>query len=126
MFKRPLIWIQPPNKIDSTWLSTADCVWNGPQWLKSKQCLKLEFYLELKQLFKVSLRIPDASQRDVVNDLDMLKSHSAPYQVTSVTELGIPANFQSITSMKAYERICVGNTELHSDFLKLGEGEERA
>ncbi len=76
MFRHPLIWIQPSNRIDSTWLSTADCVWDGPQWLKSKQCLKLEVYLELEHLFKVSLRTPDASQTDVVNDLLMLKSHS--------------------------------------------------
>ena len=76
MFRHPVIWIQPWNRIDSTWLSTADCVWDGPQWLKSKQCLKLEAYLELEPLFKVSLKIPDASQTDVVNDLLMLKSHS--------------------------------------------------
>jgi len=127
MFKQPVIWIQPSNRIDSTWLSTADCVWDGPQWLKSKQCLKLEVYLELEHLFKVSLRIPDASQIDVVNDLLMLKSHGgdknalrsqsttytqpnigtagAPYRVNSVVEaFGTTANFQSITSMEAYEK----------------------
>lgn len=125
MFRHPLIWIQPSNRIDSTWLSTGDCVWDGPQWLKSKQCLKLEIYLELEHLFKVSLRTPDASQIDVVKDLLMLKSHSgdeialrsqstaytqpnigtagASYQVTSVQEdFGTTVNFQSITSMKAY------------------------
>lgn len=126
MFRHPIIWIQPSNRVDSTWLSTADCVWDGPQWLKSKQCLKLEVYLELEHLFKVSLRIPDASQIDVINDLLMLKSRSgdknalrsqstaytqpnivtagAPYQVTSVEEASGPTeNFQSITSMGAYE-----------------------
>lgn len=41
----------------------------------SKQCLKLEGYLELEPLFKISLKTPDASQKDVVNDLLMLKSH---------------------------------------------------
>jgi len=74
----------------------------------------------------VSLRIPDASQIDVLNDLLMLKSHSgdknalrsqstaytqpnigtagAPYQVTSVEEAsGITDNFQSITFMEAYK-----------------------
>ena len=127
MFEHPLIWIQPSNRIDSTWLSTADCVWNGPQWLKSKQCLKLEVYLELEDLFKMVLRIPDASQKDVVNDLFMLKSHSedqnasrrqstaytqpsfgtagASYQVTSVKEgFGTTENSKSITCMKAYEK----------------------
>ena len=127
MFRHPVIWIQPSNRIDSTWLSTADCVWDGPQWLKSKQCLKLEVYLELEHLFKVSLRTPDASQIDVVNDLLMLKSHSreknalrsqstaytqpnigtagAPYQVSSVEEaFGTTGNFQSTTSMEAYEK----------------------
>jgi hypothetical protein len=128
MFRHPIIWIQPSNRNHSTWLSTADCVWDGPQWLKSKQCLKLELYLELEleHLFKVSLRIPDASQIDVLNDLLMLKSHSgdksalrsqstvytqpnigtagAPYQVTSVEEAsGITENYQSITFMEAYE-----------------------
>ncbi len=120
-----MIWIQPSIRIDATWLSTADCVWDGPQWLKSKQCLKLDVYLELEHLFKVSLRTPDASQLDVVNDLLMLKNHSvdmntsrsqstaytkpnitttsAPYQVTSVKEApGTTENFQSITSMEAY------------------------
>lgn len=126
MFKDALIWIQPSNRIDSTWLSTADCVWNGPQWLKSKQCLKLEVYLELEHLFKVSLRTPDATQVDVVNDLLMLKSHSedknawrsqstaytqpnigtagASYQVTSIKDDVDNGNFQSITFMKAYQK----------------------
>lgn len=124
MFRHPLIWIQPSNRIDSTWLTTADCVWNGPQWLKSKQCLKLEVYLELEHLFKVSLRTPDASQIDVVNDLLMLKSHSEDKlrsrstvytqpnmgtagvsdQVTSGKgDLSTTEYFQSITFMKAYE-----------------------
>ena len=74
MFQRPIIWIQPSNRIDSAWASIAECVWDGPQWLKSKQCLKLDGYLELEPLFKVFLRIPDASQADVLGDLLMLKS----------------------------------------------------
>ena len=127
MFRNPVIWIQRSNRNDSSWLSTADCVWDGPQWLKSKQCLKLEVYLELEPLFKVYLRIPDASQVDVVNDLLILKSNSggksamrsqyaadtqrdieiagAPYQVTSVEEhTGSTVRLQSITAMKAYNK----------------------
>ena len=127
MFRHSVIWIQPSNRIDSFWLSDADCVWDGPQWLKSKQCLKLEFYLELEPLFKTFLRIPDASQVDVVNDLLMLKSlggdtnavrsHSAvetqrniraalvPYQVTSVGDpSGLTQEFQSITAMEVYKQ----------------------
>ena len=123
----PVIWIPPLNGIDSTWLSTADCVWDGPQWLRSKQCLKLELYLELEHLFKVSLSIPDASQIDIVNDLLMLKSGSGeknslksqsttftqssigtagtPYQVTPVEEYyGTTVSFQSITFMEAYKK----------------------
>ena len=76
MFSYPVIWIQPSNRIDSSWLSTADCVWDGPQWLESKQRLKLEHYLELESLFKLFLSTPDASQVDVFNDLLMLKSVS--------------------------------------------------
>ena len=122
-----MVWIQPSNRIDSSWLSTADCVWDGPQWLKSKQRLKVEVYLELEPLFKVFLKIPNASQVDVVYDLLMLKSHCGdknavrsqspaetqrkigtalvPYQVTSV---GAPSSstdeFQSITAMKVYKQ----------------------
>ena len=126
MFRHPVIWIQPSNRTDSAWLSTADCVWDGPQWLKSKQCLKLEAYLELEHLFKVSLRTPDASQKDVVNDLLMLKSHSedknalrsqytaytqpnigtagAPFQVTSAEDFPRPTgSFQSFSAMEAYK-----------------------
>ena len=122
-----MIWVQTSDRIDSTWLSTADCVWDGPQWLKSKQCLKLEVYLELEHLFKVSLRIPDASQIDVVNDLLVLKSNTreknalrsqstaytqpnigtagAPYQVTLLEEaIGSTVSFQGISFMKAYEK----------------------
>ena len=62
--------------IDCSWLSTADCVWDGSQWLKSKQRLKLEVYLELEPLSKVVLRTPNASQEDVVNDLLMLKRYA--------------------------------------------------
>lgn len=145
MFKHPVIWIQPSNRIDSTWVSTAECVWDGPQWLKSKQCLKLDGYLELEPLFKVSLRIPDASQADVLDDLLMLKGHmedknasrsqstsntspnagfkfgtsiwgtaGAPYQVTSI-ELpgGTTDNFQSITSMYAYQKRSFEVREYH-------------
>ena len=125
IFEHPVIWIQPSNRNDYFWLSTAECVWDGPQWLKSKQCLKLGVYLELEPLFKVSLRIPDASQVDVINDLLMLKSHSgdkkftrsqstvdiqrniesagAPYRVTSIKEgTGSSVDLQSITAMEAY------------------------
>lgn len=127
MFRDSVIWIPPSNRMDSSWLSTADCVWGGPQWLKSKQCLKLEIYSELEPLFKMSLRVPDASQADVINDLLMLKSHSghknvgksqsaaetqrnigtagAPYQVTPLEDsYGATDNFQSITFMKAYKK----------------------
>jgi len=75
----------------------------------------------------VSLRTPDASQIDVINDLLMFKSHSRdknasrsqstaytkpnigtagePYQVTSVKEaFGTTGNFQSITSMEVYAK----------------------
>ena len=127
MFRHFVIWIQPSNRIDSSWLSTADCVWDGPQWLKSKQCLKLEFYLKLEPLFKLSLRIPNASQVDVVNDLGMLKSYGrdknvvrsqsaaetqgnigtalVPYQVTSAgASSGLAEEFQSITAMKVYKQ----------------------
>ena len=74
----------------------------------------------------MSLRIPDASQVDVVNDLLMLKSHGgdkdaersqsaantqrnsgfagARFQVTSVEHpSGLIENLQSITAMKAYK-----------------------
>ncbi|KAL8701070.1 MAG: hypothetical protein Q9201_005112 [Fulgogasparrea decipioides] len=126
-FRHPVIWIQPSNSIDSTWLSTADCVWDGPQWLESKQCLKLDAYLELEHLFKVSLKTPDASQMDIVNDLVMLKSHCGEknalrsrdtghtqknvgtagpsYQVTSIKEArNTTSTFQSITFMELYEK----------------------
>ena len=118
-----MIWIQPSNSIGSSWLSTADCVWDGPQWLKSKQCLKLEAYLELEPLFKVSLNVPDASHVDVINDLLILKSHSrdknavtsqpeadtrrntgtagTPYQFTSEEKC---EQLQSITAMKEYKK----------------------
>ena len=127
MFRHSIIWIPQSDRIDSTWLSTADCVWDGPQWLKSKQCLKLEVYLELEHLFKVSLRTPDASRIDIINDLLMLKSHSGdktalrsqstaytqpniktagmPFQVALIKDpFGTIENFHSITSMQAYQK----------------------
>ena len=131
MFKQPVIWVQSSEKVEPTWFSTADCIWDGPQWLKSKQCLKLEVNLGLEHLFKVSLKVPDASQTDVINDLVMLKSHSedksilrsqstaniqsnigtigTPYHATSAEDrFGntvasvATVDFQSITSMEAY------------------------
>ena len=135
MFKHPVIWIQPSDRIDSIWASTAECVWDGPQWLKSKQCLKLDSYLELEPLFKVSLRIPDASQADVLDDLLMLKSHTAntppntgfkfgtsklgtagaPYQVTSIKlpDGTTTENFQSINFMNAYKEQSFEVREYH-------------
>ena len=127
LFKNPVIWIEPLNSVGSLWLSTADCVWDGPQWLKSKRCLKLEGYLELEPLFKVSLKIPDASQVDVINDLLLLKSHSGdknavnsqpeadtrrnigtagtPYQITLVFDLTEKfQEFQSINAMEEYKK----------------------
>ena len=76
MFKQPLIWIPPGRRIGPSWRSIVDCVWDGPCWLKSKQCLKAEFYLELEHLFKLSLKLTDASQADVLEDLVILKSYS--------------------------------------------------
>ena len=73
MFKHPAIWIEPLNRVGSPWVSTEDCVWDGPQWLRSKQCLKLEIYRELEHLFKVSLKVPNSSRVDIVTDLLMLK-----------------------------------------------------
>jgi len=75
----------------------------------------------------LSLKTPDASQIDVVNDLLMLKSHSGdknasrshstaytkpnigtvsePYQVTSIEEaFGTTGKIHSITSMEAYAK----------------------
>ena len=75
MFEYPLIWVQHSSKNDSNWLSTANCVWDGPQWLNSKQCLKSDYYLEFEHLFKVTLKIPDASQVDVLDDLHLLKGY---------------------------------------------------
>ena len=129
LFKDSFIWIEPSNSGGSSWLSTADCVWDGPQWLNSKQCLKLEAYLELEPLFKVSLKIPDASQVDVINDLLMLKSHSGDknavnsqpeadtrrnigtagtqYQITSIAQPRYLTekfqDLQSITAMEEYK-----------------------
>ena len=127
MFRDPVIGIQPSNQTDCSWLSSANCVWNGPQWLVSKQCLKLEVHLGLELLFKDFLKIPHASQNDVVNDLRVLKSYGAdedglrsqstpytqsnnvtaspPYQVTSVKNpSGPPDHFQSITFMETYQK----------------------
>ena len=74
MFETPLIWVPITTETDTSWLSSKDCVWDGPQWLQSKQRLRLDPYLELEHFFKVSLKIPDASELDVINDLRMLKS----------------------------------------------------
>ncbi|KAL8763201.1 MAG: hypothetical protein Q9184_000918 [Pyrenodesmia sp. 2 TL-2023] len=134
MFRHPVIGIQPSNRIGSTWLSTAHCVWDGPQWLKSKQCLKLAAYLELEHLFRVSLKLPDACQEDVFNDLLMLKSQcpeenalnhrdtgytqkrvgtaAPPYQPASVEEDLITPSSQSITSTEAYQKQSVEELRL--------------
>lgn len=63
------------NSEEISWLSSADCRWNGPQWLKSKQCLKPAFD-DLSLLFTVVLNIPDASQADIIQDLLMIKKQS--------------------------------------------------
>ncbi|KAL8716310.1 MAG: hypothetical protein Q9220_000215 [cf. Caloplaca sp. 1 TL-2023] len=124
-FKRPVIWMQSTNRVDSTWLSTAECVWNGPQWLMSKQCLKQDLYLALEHLFKVSLELRDASQVDILTDLQILKARnwdkgpldhhettSAPrntgidgpkYQVTISNSYVDVDHLQSITCMDVYK-----------------------
>ena len=38
--------------------------------------MKADVYLKLEHLFKVSLAVPDASLKDVINDLLLLKNHS--------------------------------------------------
>ncbi|KAL9603458.1 MAG: hypothetical protein Q9219_001145 [cf. Caloplaca sp. 3 TL-2023] len=124
-FGNPAIWAHTSNRNDSTWLSTNDCVWDGPQWLRSKQCLKSEAYLDLEHLFKVSLNLPDASQKDVVDDLNLLKGHclkkvaskgrdtstiqknaqtvGPSYHATSEMENGYTNIYHSITFMEAYK-----------------------
>lgn len=126
MFEQSLIWVPPSARTDDTWLPPTDCVWNGPEWLQSKQRLKIEVYLDLEHLIKVSLKIPDAAQLDVINDLLLLKSQSGdeetlarqytagyqpnnaeirpPFQVTSIKETSSQVeNFQSIPFMKEYK-----------------------
>ena len=126
MFEQSLIWVPPPARIDAAWLPPTDCVWDGPEWLQSKQRLKVEPYLDLEHLIKVSLKIPDAAQLDVINDLLLLKSQSEnkeglacqytagyqpnnaksspPFQITSIKETSSNVeNFQSITFMKEYK-----------------------
>ena len=88
-FESSFIWVEFSNMHKSTWLTTADCVWDGPQWLKSKQCLKSKAYLELEHLFKLVLELPDASQEDVVEDLLMLKNYNRDpitFRVQSTTD----------------------------------------
>ncbi|KAL8947441.1 MAG: hypothetical protein Q9222_006278 [Ikaeria aurantiellina] len=127
-FRRSVIWRPSSDCVESTWLSSADCVWNGPQWLKSKQYLKQDFYRPFEHFFKVSLEIPDASQFDILTDLQMLKCDSGgknpfddpettstrpstgvvgpQYQVTTENESAAGrqfSHFQSITFMNAYK-----------------------
>ena len=72
-----------------------ECVWDGPTWLKSKQRLKIDFYKDLEHLMKVSLRIPDASQADVLEDLRILKGHCM--QETSI----VPNTSEPSSKIKA-------------------------
>ena len=78
VFRERLVWVPPSNKIQASWLSSTDCVWDGPPWLKSQQRLKSEAYSGLGHLFKVSLGIPDASHAAILDDLLMLKNQSGP------------------------------------------------
>ena len=71
-----MIWTEPSHRNSAFWVSAAECVWDGPPWLKSKQRLKFGSYLELEPLFKTSLKIQDASQADVLKDLLLLKSNA--------------------------------------------------
>ena len=126
------IWIPPSNRIDSEWLTKNDCVWEGPDWLKSKQCLRICGYLKFEPLFKSALQIPDASERNVIDDLLILKMHTenqkllrnqsinqdlvttvndrsswgtavTPYRVTTEKQGGSTQNYQSIAFMREYE-----------------------
>ena len=121
------IWIPNSIRKNSTWLSAKDCVWDGPQWLVSRQTLKIETYLEFELFFKLTLQIPDVSQQDVIRDLMLLKrcctddiTHSdngtsetqsdnddteSPFEVTTSKDVDVTDQMQSITAMKKYRAV---------------------
>lgn len=112
MFKQPFIWMQSSSAMEAGWVSTAECVWDGPPWLKSKQRLKPENYAELEIFFKVALQIPDASNTDIASDLIMLKSQ---------TDLRVDLNSQSSPG----DQSNIGSTGPSSHVKRAAEGTNR-
>ena len=107
-----------------SWLSTTDCVWDGPSWLKSKQRLN-EVYSGLEHFFKVTLSIPDASDADFINDLLMLKAQSGDMNTKDNEKVNSKGGFQAFNGLgtnkireeaeKRYEKLMYQTSKFSGD-----------
>ena len=97
-------------KVKALEYSLRDCVWDGPQWLKLKQCFKIEFHFELEPLFKKFLKVSDAADVDIVNDLYMLKNH---YREPNVMNSQSAAETQQnlVTVGAPFQRVLINSSE---------------
>ena len=72
-------------RLAEAWATAKQCVWEGPDWLRSKQRLNIAPYRGLEALFKSILNIPNASLSDVLRDLSMMKEEKRGNIAEAVT-----------------------------------------
>ncbi|MCJ1398278.1 hypothetical protein MMC11_001475, partial [Xylographa trunciseda] len=71
-----LLYIPAEGGKDAGWVKFNDCVWDGPEWLQSKRRLNIAQYHGLEALLTTILKVPNASQSDVLSDLSKMKEEN--------------------------------------------------
>ena len=71
-----LLYMPAEEWTDVRWVSARDCVWEGPEWLRSKRRLNIARYRSLEVLFKTVLEVPNASLLDILVDLVKMKEEN--------------------------------------------------
>ena len=71
------IYAGPSVDETSLWLTSEECVWSGPSWLRVKKRLDtVKKYHELRSFFQLTLGIADATWKDALEELKGMKESS--------------------------------------------------
>ncbi|CZR61946.1 uncharacterized protein PAC_11843 [Phialocephala subalpina] len=71
------IYIPPSPARPAEWVDSEACVWTGPEWLETKRRLNgVLRFAEREHLFRMTLRIGDATWRHYLDDLQKMKEEN--------------------------------------------------
>ncbi|KAF2137387.1 uncharacterized protein K452DRAFT_110481 [Aplosporella prunicola CBS 121167] len=98
-FKHYKLIYTPLNLFSCKWVSIDDCVWEGDDWLEVKTRLsKIEGYNGLEHLFKMILKVRNATWEDSIDELRLIKKSQEKYFNVSSIYRFLLRNFENETN----------------------------